>query len=248
MNANGHDNNKVRVLDKAFGLLATLNSERGLSVAALARRLGMPRPTINRILQSLVSEGLVTRTPNDGLYCAASGARELSRRKHLWPALEAAAEPVLQEAQQTNPWPLFVPAVLDDHVVVVASTEARVHFMPRKMVRGTVLHDQSRLAEWLRTAAGTPVSLQGTTGPESWRAVRIPLPSPARAALAVRIPASAEHAAKWLGACGESLHEQAQTIAAAMTHGSVPLDGAEHARHAVKPRPRTRRAVSAKTP
>lgn len=244
----GHDNNKVRVLDKAFGLLATLNAERGLSVAALARRLGIPRPTINRILQSLVSEGLVARTPNDGLYCAAHRARELSRREALWPALEAAAEPVLRNAQKTMPWPLFVPAVLDSHVVVVASTEARVHFLPRKMVRGTVLAEQSPLAQWLRAETASPAALRGATGPESWMAVRIPLsPIQGSAALAVRIPAAAEHAAKWLESSAADLQERAQTIAAALPAEELSVETVDIARHAATKSPRTRRSAAAKT-
>lgn len=213
---NGHNNNKVRVLDKAFGMLAMLNAERGLTVASLSRRLDMPRPTVNRILSSLMQEGLVTRTPNDGLYCAARGARDLSRRQPLWPALEQAAAPELQRVQASNPWPLFVPAMLGPHVVVVASTEARVHFLPRKMVRGTVLADASPLAQWLRADQKTEHDLRGTTGPESWLAVRIPLPERESAALAMRIPAAAEPAAVWLDAHKESLHAHAKAIAKAM--------------------------------
>jgi DNA-binding MarR family transcriptional regulator len=217
----GHNNNQVRVLEKAFGLLAMLNAERGLSVAALSRRLGIPRPTVNRILQSFMQEGLATRTPNDGLYCVTSAARELSRRVPLWPALEEAAASELKRAQKKNPWPLFVPAVLGDLAVVVASIEAPVHFLPRKMVRGNLLAAQSPLARWLR---GEPPAdtlpehdhLLGMTGPESWIAVRIPLADGGKAALALRIPAAIEHVKPTLEAQAPALARHAAAIAAAM--------------------------------
>lgn len=208
-----HDNNKVRILNKAFGMLATLNAERGLSVAGLARRLGLPRPTVNRILNSLVHEGLVTRTPNDGLYCVTESARAIAPRLPLAPRLEAAARRELQRAPTKNPWPLFVAAMIDGHATMIAAAESHVHFLPRKAVPGIILSGASTLARWLSAPEPKPDVIEGSTGPESWAAVKIAIEPAEQACLGMRIPAPAEQAQPLLQAWLPDLEMRARSIA-----------------------------------
>jgi DNA-binding IclR family transcriptional regulator len=55
----------TRALDVLF---AVAESERPLPVASLSRALGLPRPTVHRILNTLVASGVVARVDSDRAY------------------------------------------------------------------------------------------------------------------------------------------------------------------------------------
>lgn len=63
------DDGLIRSVTRSFDVLfAVAESERPLSVVSLSKILGLPRPTIHRILNTLVASGVVARVDSDKTY------------------------------------------------------------------------------------------------------------------------------------------------------------------------------------
>ena len=59
----------IQVLARAAGILRALKADnRGLSLGGIAGRVGLPRSTVQRIVNALVAEGLVAANPVSGGY------------------------------------------------------------------------------------------------------------------------------------------------------------------------------------
>jgi DNA-binding IclR family transcriptional regulator len=113
----------INSVDHALRLIEALHADQPLSVTDLARRLGLPRPTIYRLLKTLGSHGLLVQ---EGMaYRLSLRLLELASTALGASSLQAAAHPVLSDlAAQTGETTHF--AVLDgDHVGYVAKVESR---------------------------------------------------------------------------------------------------------------------------
>ncbi len=85
-------------IEKALDLLITLGELRGSSgLQGLAERAGVPKSSAHRLLQSLASRGLVSRT-RDGDYQLGSALVVLGDLARRGDALLTASEPALREA------------------------------------------------------------------------------------------------------------------------------------------------------
>ncbi|MBK8590138.1 MAG: IclR family transcriptional regulator [Sandaracinaceae bacterium] len=85
-------------IEKALDLLITLGELRGSSgLQGLAERAGVPKSSAHRLLQSLASRGLVSRT-RDGDYQLGSALVVLGDLARRGDALLSASEPALREA------------------------------------------------------------------------------------------------------------------------------------------------------
>jgi DNA-binding IclR family transcriptional regulator len=63
------DDGLIQSVTRAFDVVfAVAGSERPLTVASLSKILGLPRPTIHRILNTLVASGVVARVDSDKAY------------------------------------------------------------------------------------------------------------------------------------------------------------------------------------
>lgn len=69
----------IRSLARGVAVLEHLNMAEGATVAAIAQKARLPRPTVYRILDTLVEQGLIYRSPSShNLYRLTGNVRALS--------------------------------------------------------------------------------------------------------------------------------------------------------------------------
>lgn len=113
----------INSVDHALRLIEALHAAQPLSVSDLARGLGLPRPTVYRLLRTLGGHGLLVQ---DGTsYRLSLRLLELASTTLSASALQTAVQPVLSDlAAQTGETTHF--AVLDgDQVGYIAKVESR---------------------------------------------------------------------------------------------------------------------------
>jgi IclR family mhp operon transcriptional activator len=126
---------------RALDVLMAVNRLREASVGDIFRETGLNRPTIVRMLETLIHAGFITRHPAQPLYVPTGRTLDLSSgyRRHEEMALVAA--PVLSALHKQLQWPSDV-AVFDHDAMVVARTsrgEGFVHFNRRPGYRAPLL-------------------------------------------------------------------------------------------------------------
>jgi IclR family mhp operon transcriptional activator len=108
----------VQSVQRALTLLSELNRQRVASVGELHRRTGLPKPTIVRLLETLVAEGFVVSDSRVGGYQVTSKVAALSSGFHGAPMVIEAARPWAIDLTRRLKWPLAV-AVLHENAVFV---------------------------------------------------------------------------------------------------------------------------------
>jgi IclR family mhp operon transcriptional activator len=108
----------VQSVQRALALLAELNRQRVTSVGELHRRTGLPKPTIVRLLETLVEEGFVVSDSRVGGYQVTSKVTALSSGFHGAPMVIEAARPWAIDLTRRLKWPIAV-AVLQENAVFV---------------------------------------------------------------------------------------------------------------------------------
>ena len=83
----------INSVEHALRLIEALHEAQPLSVSELARRLGLPRPTVYRLLRTLGSRGFLVQEGN--AYRLSLRLLELASTALSASALQAAAQPVL---------------------------------------------------------------------------------------------------------------------------------------------------------
>jgi IclR family mhp operon transcriptional activator len=101
----GDDASLIHGLSKGIRILSLMNERDDVSVAELSRVAGIPRPTVHRIINTLMTEQLVTTSLRRGRYRVAIGARTLSQgyKEPSW--LVDIAGPALDRLQRKVTWP-----------------------------------------------------------------------------------------------------------------------------------------------
>lgn len=138
----------VTAVLRAFDVLLAVNRLKEAGVGDIFRETGLNRPTIVRMLETLIHAGFVTRHPTSPVYLPTGRTLDLSSgyQKHEEMALVAA--PVLARLHQDLQWPSDV-AVFDRDAMVVARTsrgEGFVHFNRRPGYRAPLLGTSLGLA------------------------------------------------------------------------------------------------------
>jgi IclR family mhp operon transcriptional activator len=108
----------VQSVQRALTLLAELNRQRVTSIAELHQRTGLPKPTIVRLLETLIGEGFVVSDSRVGGYQVTSKVAALGSGFHGAPMVIEAARPWAIDLTRRLKWPLAV-AVLQEHAMVV---------------------------------------------------------------------------------------------------------------------------------
>src|SRR5262245_42054374 len=108
----------VESVRRAFHLLHELNRQRVSSVRHLHRATGLPKPTIVRLLDTLITLGYVVNDPRQGGYQVTSLVRSLSSGFHGDPLVVEAARPWAIAFTRKYQWPVAV-AVLDRDAVAI---------------------------------------------------------------------------------------------------------------------------------
>src|ERR1700749_2415533 len=106
----------VESVRRALQILHELNRERVSSVLRLHRATGLPKPTIVRLLNTLIALGYVVNDPRRGGYQVTSLVRSLSAGFHGDPLVVEAARPWAIGFTRKFHWPVAV-AVLDRDAV-----------------------------------------------------------------------------------------------------------------------------------
>ncbi|HLG72944.1 MAG TPA: IclR family transcriptional regulator [Chloroflexota bacterium] len=89
--------NGVEAVHRALDVLGSFTSrEPELSLAAVARKAGLPKPTAFRILATLRSRGLITQDAASGLYSLGFGVLELAAVRTQQTSVRDEALPVLR--------------------------------------------------------------------------------------------------------------------------------------------------------
>ena len=115
----------VRAVERAIELLQCLNRQPISTLDLLHRQTGLPKPSLVRLLQTLVSLGLVNHAPQHGSYYLTSAVHTLSCGYHSEPRIIEAAAPVADAFTAQFKWPVAVAVFDTDAVVVRYSTIAQ---------------------------------------------------------------------------------------------------------------------------
>lgn len=108
----------VQSVQRALRLLSELNRQRVTSIAELHQRTGLPKPTIVRLLETLIAEGFVASDTRLGGYQVTSRVAALSSGFHGAPMVIEAARPWAIDLTRKLKWPAAV-AVLHENAVFV---------------------------------------------------------------------------------------------------------------------------------
>lgn len=112
----------VQSVRKALWLLAELNSTGMATIGELHERTRIPKPTIVRLLETLICEGYVYKDHRMGAYQVAGKAAALSMGFHGGPlAIEAARAWAIDFTKRLK-WPVAVCTLSGDGVIVHYST------------------------------------------------------------------------------------------------------------------------------
>ncbi|MAE96074.1 MAG: transcriptional regulator [Deltaproteobacteria bacterium] len=112
----------LQSLARSLEVLRLLNLRPLTSVAALHRDSGLPKPTLVRILETLVHEGYVLRDPSGGGYRVTSAVRSLSEGFHEPSLVIERVTPSARALTEKIRWPLAVGLFDRDAMVVRFST------------------------------------------------------------------------------------------------------------------------------
>jgi len=108
----------VEAVVRAVQLLECLNRYPVTSVAQMHRQLGIPKPSLVRLLQTLEGLGYVRRAPKPGGYLLTSKVRALASGYHSEPRIVEIVAPLLDTLTQNIKWPAAL-AVPDNGAAVI---------------------------------------------------------------------------------------------------------------------------------
>ncbi|WP_170145833.1 DNA-binding transcriptional regulator [Rhodoplanes elegans] len=112
----------VQSVRRAFLLLSELNRQRVATIADLHQRTGLPKPTIVRLLETLIADGYVVSDRRLGGYQVTSQVTALSSGFHGSPMVIEAARPWAIDLTRRLKWPVSVAVLVEDAVFVRFST------------------------------------------------------------------------------------------------------------------------------
>ncbi|NVO13368.1 MAG: DNA-binding transcriptional regulator [Rhodoplanes sp.] len=112
----------VQSVQRAFVLLRELNKQRVATIADLHARTGLPKPTIVRLLETLIADGYVASDKRLGGYQVTSQVTTLASGFHGSPMVIEAARPWAIDLTRRLKWPVSVALLAGDAVAVRFST------------------------------------------------------------------------------------------------------------------------------
>lgn len=112
----------IRAIARAMLLLRTLNMQLESSLHSLYLQTGLPKPTIFRILRTLMLEGYVHSVGDGGHYRLTSKVEELAAGYTEKSAVVDVGSPVVLSLTREIQWPLAIGTLDGDAIVVRYST------------------------------------------------------------------------------------------------------------------------------
>lgn len=113
----------VRALDRGLDLLEILNQHDGADIASLALGADLPRGTAYRMMETLITRGLVTKGNDGASYWLTKQVRALSNGFTEDSLLVQVAGPVLDALCEKTEWPISLTLPLGIRMVVRAHTD-----------------------------------------------------------------------------------------------------------------------------
>jgi IclR family transcriptional regulator, mhp operon transcriptional activator len=130
----------VQSVARAFLLLERLNQRAVSSVDELFRETGLPKPTIVRLLRTLIEEGYVSNDPRRGGYQVTAQVNCLSRGYHGDPLIVEAARPWAIALTRQLGWPVSIAMLAGDSMTVRFDTSSD---SPKSPFRASINHRRS---------------------------------------------------------------------------------------------------------
>ena len=147
---------KVQSIDRAFLLLRALADRDVASVGELSLATGLPKPTVSRMMASLMANGAVQRMGSEGTYSVGDGLRQLTGSRPSVDSLESLAHPRLRELEQALGEDVGLATRHGDLVVYgrTFATEATVTVQPWRVSPLRCMRWRRVLCTWPRCQIG----------------------------------------------------------------------------------------------
>jgi IclR family mhp operon transcriptional activator len=113
---------RIRSLARGIEVLRYLNKVKGAHPVAIAKEVGLPRPTVHRILESLEELELVYQGLSSGEFRLTPGVRRLAGGGDSFDKLRSAAWPVMRDLTSEVVWPSDLAVFHNDEMQIVEST------------------------------------------------------------------------------------------------------------------------------
>jgi IclR family mhp operon transcriptional activator len=140
---------RIRSLARGIEVLRYLNKVKGAHPVAIAKGVGLPRPTVHRILESLEELELVYQGLDSGEFRLTPGVRRLTGGGGVFDNLRSAAWPVMRDLAAEVVWPSDL-AVFDHNVMKIIASSHRLSSIASDIAvvgeTRSVLHSQLGLA------------------------------------------------------------------------------------------------------
>ena len=115
---------EIQPVIRAFQVLEALNQQSPCSLALLHETTGLPKPTLVRLLDTLIAGGYAQRLSRRTGYAVAERVLRLSGGFRYADKVVEAARPFLSALTAQHKWPVAIATVDGDAMVVRASTRA----------------------------------------------------------------------------------------------------------------------------
>jgi IclR family mhp operon transcriptional activator len=114
---------RIRSLERGVAILQFINQMGAATAGEIAKDVGLPRPTVYRILDTLVESGLIYRSPSENkVYRLTEAVGQLSDNLGKTEPIMAAARRVLGDAPSSLPWPVFLATYSNEGMVIRETT------------------------------------------------------------------------------------------------------------------------------
>jgi len=112
----------IRSISRSIAVLQVMNRHSSITLTEVARAAGLPYPTVCRIVQTLIHEGLVDASPQSKHYQVTSLVQSLSLGYRDGGMLVECARPILVELTRAHAWPIKLTSPQGESTVVRDST------------------------------------------------------------------------------------------------------------------------------
>lgn len=137
----------VRAFKRGLDILQEVNRSGGVRAGEVAARLGLPRPTVYRLLETLEELGYVARSSSDERFRVTRRASNLGDGYDPSIVICQAAAPIIADLGKKLVWPIDLSTYENAAMVIQETTHAR---SPLSIDRGMI----GRRLPMLRTSAG----------------------------------------------------------------------------------------------
>jgi IclR family mhp operon transcriptional activator len=128
----------VRCLSRGLEVLRALNESNYSSVSEISRMTGLPRATVYRLLETMVTEGYVARNSDEDIYSLCAATRNLTSGLSDNALATDLVRPLAEELSKEIVWPIDVTTFDGHRMRVCFSTHGR---SPRSLLgRSSVGH------------------------------------------------------------------------------------------------------------